>query len=301
MEQQTQLQNRYAFLKSDIELSSDDKLSKAQRNLITRSKCRDSCIPTRDRSDVKHGMPKPVPTTDKSIGQEQHTSLLITRQSCVEPIQIKLQQDIEKFDSETKLCSDSPADVVKHENGSDLILKNYWTVWIHKNSSTDWSLKCYNKVMLIKSIADFWKFINNFNKLMYADYQFFIMRNDITPTWEDPSNKFGGAASIKLSVTDSCLLSIWERICLQMICEKLYFGTSLSTDVNGASFNLKDTTTVIKIWNNDNKNDIVKKLSIVGINLTQETGNFRTVGKSRCDLITNPKYKIIYIKNRPDH
>lgn len=309
-------QNRYAFLKSDIELSTDDKLSKAQRNLLLRPKCRDSYISEckqtsmRSRYDVKHGITKPVSTTDKNIGQDPYTQLPVTGQSCVEPVnidvntqmeQLKLQQDIEKIDSETKLCCDSPTNIVKQENGSDLILKNYWTVWIHKNSSTDWSLKSYNKVMLIKSIADFWKFINNFNKLMYTDYQFFIMRNDITPTWEDPSNKFGGAASIKLSVTDSCLLTIWERICLQMICEKLYFGTSPSIDVNGASFNLKDTTTVIKIWNNDNRNDIVKKLSIVGVNSMPEPGNFRTVGRPRGDPVINPKYKIIYIKNRPDH
>lgn len=179
-------------------------------------------------------------------------------------------------------------------DGSDLILNHSWNVWIHKNACSDWTLNSYNRVMTIKSIADFWKFINNFNKLMYADYQFFIMRDKITPTWEDPLNKFGGAASFKLSVTDPCLLSIWEKICLQMICEKLYYGSIMSTDINGASFNLKDTTTVIKIWNNDNRNDIVKKLSI---NSMPEMGNFRTTGKA----INNPKYKIIYIKNRPDH
>ena len=361
MDQQTQLQNRYAFLKSDIELSTDDKLSKAQRNLIIRSKCRDSCtseydkqpgckqVHMRCRSDVKdsHSCESLLSISrkscadtinigdsfqalepgnfktldcakgripmcdglsglrpDKPLDFEKEQSSFskcdstVTEQIIKSSVTTKLQQDSGIIDSvpEQRLDTD-----VENVNGSNLILKNYWTVWIHKNSSTDWSLKGYNKVMSIKSIADFWKFINNFNKLMYANYQFFIMRNDITPTWEDPSNKFGGAASIKLSVTDSSLLSIWERICLQMICEKLYFGTSLSTDVNGASFNLKDTTTVIKIWNNDNRNDIVKKLSIVGINLTQEIGNFRTVGKPRCESITNPKYKIIYIKNRPDH
>jgi hypothetical protein len=321
-------QNRYAFLKSDIELSTDDKLSKAQRNLIIRSKCRDSCtsdydkqpvyktdykqVPTRGKSYTKHGglksqdvafdsrMPPTSHVSDTSFSQSEKCRV---GESSVHEQQSEIIDVLQKQSSLASADVVSPPDTdsMEHTNGSNLILKNYWTVWIHKNSSTDWSLGGYNKVMIIKSIADFWKFINNFNKLMYADYQFFIMRNDITPTWEDPSNKFGGAASIKLSVTDSCLLTIWERICLQMICEKLYFGAAPSTDVNGASFNLKDTTTVIKIWNNDNRNDIVKKLSIVGVNSIPEPGNFRTVGRPRCDQGTNSKYKIIYIKNRPDH
>jgi len=165
-------------------------------------------------------------------------------------------------------------------NGSDMELNSSWGVWIHKNSSQDWSMTGYENIMTIKTVSDFWSFINNFNKLNYADYQFFIMRDTITPTWEDLKNKFGGAASIKLNVTDPCLLSLWEKICLQMVCEKLYRGNTLSTDINGASFNLKDTTTIIKIWNNDSHNDLIKKLSVESL---------------------NNKYKIIYIKNRPDH
>lgn len=164
-------------------------------------------------------------------------------------------------------------------DGHTVQLSSNWNVWIHPCASDNWTLSGYYKIMTIKTISDFWEFTNNFKKLNYADYQFFIMRNDIAPTWEDPANKNGGASSLKFNMNDSNLLLQWEKICAMTICEHLYKGNALSVDVTGISFNMKSDTAVVKIWNNNNMIDTSKKIAM--------------------DVIGN-KTRIIYIRNRPD-
>lgn len=146
---------------------------------------------------------------------------------------------------------------ISQNMGEKLVFPSFWSVWIHKNSSNDWSLNSYHKVMTIHTIADFWRFINNFDKINYMEYQFFIMRNNITPTWEDPENKNGGAASLIIRISDPNLLKIWEDVCVMTINEQIY---DKMDEINGVSFNLKDDLTVIKIWNKNMNDDISKKL-----------------------------------------
>lgn len=143
-----------------------------------------------------------------------------------------------------------------------MVFPTYWNVWTHSNSSNDWTLNGYNNIMTITNVAELWKFLNSFNKINYMEYQIFVMRGDIKPVWEDPENLNGGAATIKLKLSEHMennnILNIWEYVCVltlnQQICE--YFD-----DVNGISFNLKKDLTVIKIWNKDYSNDFINSLS----------------------------------------
>lgn len=144
-------------------------------------------------------------------------------------------------------------------SASNMFFPYSWNVWIHKNSSSDWSISGYDNIMTIKSVADFWLFANAFNKLNYMDYQFFIMRENIKPIWESPENRNGGSAIIRLRLSDKNLLNIWEDICLYTINNQIC--SSSISDINGISFNLKNDLTVIKIWNNNGAIDISKKIS----------------------------------------
>lgn len=152
-----------------------------------------------------------------------------------------------------------------------------WYVWIHKNSSKNWTLSGYDRIMKISNITDFWNFINNFNKINYMDYQIFIMKENITPIWESPENENGGAASLRLKLSDKNLLRIWEDMCLYTLNDQI---CTLPMQVNGISFNLKNDLTVIKVWNKDRTIDISKKIS-------------RTL------MCKYKSYSFVYIKNRP--
>jgi hypothetical protein len=133
--------------------------------------------------------------------------------------------------------------------------------------------------MTIHNIGDLWSFINNFNKINYMDYQFFVMRGDIIPIWEAPENRNGGAASIRMRLSDKNLLHVWEEVCLYAINDQICPSPK---DVNGVSFNLKNDLTVIKIWNNNGCNDISRKIS------KNITNKYRL-------------FSIVYIKNRPEY
>jgi hypothetical protein len=160
-----------------------------------------------------------------------------------------------------------------------MVFPTPWNVWIHQNSSKDWSLDGYDHIMIIENVGDFWSFINAFNKINYMDYQFFVMRGNIAPIWEAPENRYGGAASIRLRLSNKNLLSIWEDICLYTINNQIY---QTPDDINGISFNLKNDLTVIKVWNND--------------------GNLDISGKLSRNIVSKYKlHSIVYIKNRPEY
>jgi hypothetical protein len=169
--------------------------------------------------------------------------------------------------------------MINKNDANQIIFPHPWNIWIHKNSSKDWSLESYDNIMTINNVIDFWNFINNFNKLNYMDYQFFIMNNNIKPTWEDPENRNAGAASIRLKLSDKNLLKVWEDICLYVFCDQIC--TEITT-INGISFNLKNDLVVIKIWNDTINNDISKKI------------NRQIISKYKLN-------NIIYIKHRPNN
>ena len=69
---------------------------------------------------------------------------------------------------------------------------NEWNLWYH-NSKDDWTINGYKKVYNIKTISDYWKLYNNWDKLGGVNNKhFFLMKNTVTPIWEDPTNKSGG-------------------------------------------------------------------------------------------------------------
>lgn len=164
-----------------------------------------------------------------------------------------------------------------NESAMKLSFPVIWKVWVHSNKSSDWTLKSYHNILEIKNVYDMWEFLNNFNNLDYMDYQFFVMKNDIKPFWEDPMNINGGAASIRVKLSEKSLLKIWEDLCIFTFNEQICNNPEW---INGISFNLKNDIVVMKIWNTDISNDLSKMLSK--------------------EFVTKYDLKgIVYIKNRP--
>jgi hypothetical protein len=166
------------------------------------------------------------------------------------------------------------------EDLTQTMLPSKWCVWIHHNASRDWKLSGYHKLMELRNVHDFWTFMNNFNKLDYINYQFFIMRNEVTPIWEDAANRNGGAASVRIKASDKNMLALWEEACVMAASEQLSDGNTDDAIV-GVSFNLKNDLTVLKIWNSNINRDISKKIARLFYN------KYRP-------------HSIVYIKHRAD-
>lgn len=129
--------------------------------------------------------------------------------------------------------------------------KNKWNVWYH-HIKDNWKISGYRKIYNITNIQNFWELYNNWNKLGgILSKQFFIMKNNITPLWEDKMNINGGCWSLKINI--NLAEKLWEYLSILLVSENIYDNDN----INGLSICVKkNNICVIKIWVKDNNNNI---------------------------------------------
>lgn len=139
----------------------------------------------------------------------------------------------------------------------EIIFLNNWNLWYH-HIKDDWSINGYRNIYTIKTVEDFWKLYNNWDKIGGIIYkQFFLMKNNIQPIWEDESNKNGGCWSFKIN--ENNVEELWEELSILLVTEELLKNKD---DVVGLSLCLKKNNfCVVKIWNNNCKNNSIKLLN----------------------------------------
>ena len=143
------------------------------------------------------------------------------------------------------------------------LLNTKWVMYYHDPENSDWSQKSYAKVAEIKSVEEFWSLYNILPKQSFHLGMFFLMRNDILPTWEDSENINGGCWSYKISVSD--VYPMWEILSARVVCDSIT-TTNDENVINGISISPKKGFCVLKIWNRSSavssvsvlKNDIPK-------------------------------------------
>ena len=155
-------------------------------------------------------------------------------------------------------CSETFDDIVNEipNNVSyinKLKLNNTWYLWYHHHKN-NWKIDGYKKIFKIDTIESFWDLYENFNLIGgIHNKQFFLMRENINPIWEDVHNKKGGSWSFKIPTFKA--YDLWKELSIYIIGEML---VNDSMDINGLSISTKNEhITVIKIWNkNKSKNNI---------------------------------------------
>ena len=137
----------------------------------------------------------------------------------------------------------------------DTKFNNKWNLWFH-NDKDNWTLSGYKKVHEVETITDFWNLYNFWNKNNnITNKHFFLMKNDTNPIWEDPINIQGGCWSFK--ILDDKAYKLYEELSLYLVCEKLC--PTISDEIMGLSICLKkNNNVIIKIWNNNSKNNSLK-------------------------------------------
>jgi hypothetical protein len=129
----------------------------------------------------------------------------------------------------------------------DIFLNDVWSVYFHDPNNTNWTHSSYIHMGEISTVDDFWNhhknYINHANKAM-----FFIMREHVFPSWDDPSNIRGGCLSIKVLKDE--MPKFWEDLCIRTL------GEDVLTDnvkdkwqlINGISTSPKKHFCIVKIW-----------------------------------------------------
>jgi hypothetical protein len=130
------------------------------------------------------------------------------------------------------------------ENGSDIELPSLWHLYEHNSENKNWKIDSYNDIYTVSNASNLWKLVNNFYRLDFKKYDFFLMKNDILPIWEHPKNRDGSICSIRTDINNGS-----DAVCLillYLVTNKLY--TDGTDDINGISCSVRNNWMVIKIW-----------------------------------------------------
>lgn len=142
---------------------------------------------------------------------------------------------------------------------SKIQMPNYFRVFGHHNNDTSWDYNSYHKITELHKWGDLVSFFNSLNKAsgecFYTDFDIFLMKNDISPMWEDNENRNGSICSIKIdSLVDG--YEIFKNLTYNIANNTLLkFNPNTWNSINGISYsskkleNLNETyCVIIKVW-----------------------------------------------------
>ena len=133
-------------------------------------------------------------------------------------------------------------------------INSKWCMWYHSIKDTQWTKSSYKLLFTIHNLYEL-KAINDIIlKIHLQNGMFFLMRENIFPTWEDPDNREGCCVSFKIS--SSVLKDQWNFLVNRIITEDIFLQTNDENNnyLNGISISPKKEFNIIKLWlrNNDN-------------------------------------------------
>jgi hypothetical protein len=152
---------------------------------------------------------------------------------------------------------------------SGMLLHSNWNYYYHLPNDKNWNLASYKFIMkdinmLDKLIAVNETVTNNIIK----NCMLFVMREGVTPMWEDNCNRNGGCFSYKVS--NKVVVNVWREL-TYLLC-----GNSLTIDknhmelINGITISPKRGFCIVKIW--------LKNCSLQDPNIIVDVDNLIKVG-----------------------
>ena len=137
----------------------------------------------------------------------------------------------------------------------DYNLSEDWKFWYHSIKDNNWNKESYNDLIDINILFDYHLIENTFKQNHYQHGMFFLMKKDIFPNWEDPSNRTGGCMSFKVKSTN--ILNEWNELILRCLTKNIM--SENNELINGISISPKREFNIVKVWFSENKEDIFKK------------------------------------------
>lgn len=129
-------------------------------------------------------------------------------------------------------------------------LNDIWAIYYHHPYDHNWDISSYKLICTISSINEFVEVFHAFKELFHKG-MFFIMREHITPRWEDENNMKGGCFSYKLNKIN--LEENFFESCARVLGETIGNTNIYSSNVNGISISPKKNTYIVRIWIKDNQ------------------------------------------------
>ena len=151
---------------------------------------------------------------------------------------------------------------------SEYKLQSQWILWNHGLNDKSWSNDSYKNIFTFNNLNDIKIYNDNLDLLQLQNSMYFLMREDIFPTWEDSNNCNGCCASYKISSND--IVNIWYKCIQNILCENLHKNKDNYDIINGISISPKKEFNIIKIWFKRKLKDVNTYLNIDDKYITKE-------------------------------
>jgi hypothetical protein len=135
-------------------------------------------------------------------------------------------------------------------------LSHKWVYWAHLPQDPDWSIKSYSKICTLNSVEDTVTIVNAIPEALIKNGMLFIMKDGVTPRWEDPLNTNGGCFSYKISNIE--VVSVWNNLCYSLVGETLL---SSNNNITGITISPKKNFCIMKIWMSNCSNQNPDKIN----------------------------------------
>ena len=129
-------------------------------------------------------------------------------------------------------------------------LNSTWSLWFHSVTDTSWNKSSYKELYSVSKLYELKTIHDVIQKHHLQNGMFFMMRDDIFPTWEDPDNREGCCVSFK--VGSDVLKEQWTMIVNQVLGEDILQDKEQTIEINGLSVAPKKEFNIIKLWLRNN-------------------------------------------------
>lgn len=139
------------------------------------------------------------------------------------------------------MSSESSSPTLEHP------LDGKWNLYYHLPHDKNWDLSSYNIIMgSIDSAEKVLSLNESIADGIIKNCMMFVMREGITPMWEDPRNRNGGCFSYK--VLNKFVPKVWKSLFYSLCGESLCTDPKYNKHINGIAISPKKNFCIIKIW-----------------------------------------------------
>lgn len=168
---------------------------------------------------------------------------------------------------QTKLAMNNQRIQVSNSSSNSLhSLKNKWVLWAHLPHDSDWTLNSYKIIATFSTAEDAIAITETLPDTLIKNCMLFVMKEGITPMWEDVKNRNGGSFSYK--ITNKLVVDVWKEITFVLVGDTISSNVKFTNSVTGITISPKKNFCIIKIWlsNCENQNPTLVTSELTGIN-----------------------------------
>eukprot|EP01087_Luapelamoeba_hula_P019059 TRINITY_DN625_c0_g1_i3.p1 TRINITY_DN625_c0_g1~~TRINITY_DN625_c0_g1_i3.p1 ORF type:complete len:213 (-),score=44.26 TRINITY_DN625_c0_g1_i3:243-881(-) len=147
----------------------------------------------------------------------------------------------------------------------ELLLESTWCFWNDKYVGpilTDVEYEAsLHKLCTFHTVQQFWQCFNNLPAVgqLRPKSSFHVMKEGISPLWEDPKNANGGFWAVRVRKDDTS--HVWKELVLAIIGEQFEPAISPGDDICGLTVSIRQFDDIFRLWNTNSASKTQQLLS----------------------------------------